>query len=400
VTEQTQPDADLVHRLGLNRLDVRRFSRRQHVLAGTGAIMLLVIFYFVFRGGPRHDYVTAPVTRGDLTVTVSATGTLQPKDQVDVGAEVSGRIDAITVDFNSRVKKGQLLARINTDQLQAQLLQARATLAQAQATLGESSQIRARYSILIKSKAVSPQELDTANANYQRAVAGVGLAKGQVQQFQTSISKATIYAPIDGVVLNRVVSVGQTVTAAMTTPVLFTLASDLSVMELDVDVDEADVGAVRANAPATFTVDAYPGRKFAATLVSLHNAPKTVQGVVTYEGVLSVSNPEGLLKPGMTATAEIHASSVHNVILVPNAAVRFVPPAEVKDRAPASTLHGSNTARVWVKTGSKLEPRDIRLGASDGRSTVVLSGPLSPGDEVATDTKGGAPSQPSSSSGP
>jgi HlyD family secretion protein len=400
VSEQSQPDADLVHRLGLNRLDVRRFSRGQQIMAGVGAVVVLVILYFIFRGGPRHDYVTAPVTRGDLTVTVSATGTLQPKDQVDVGADISGRIDAITVDFNSHVKKGQLLARINTDQLQAQLLQARATLAQAQATLGESSQIRARYSVLIKSKAVSPQELDTANANYQRAVAGVGLAKGQVQQIQTSISKATIYSPIDGVVLNREVSVGQTVAAAMTTPVLFTLASDLSVMELHVDVDEADVGAVRTGAPATFTVDAYPGRKFAATLISLHNAPKTVQGVVTYEGVLSVANPDGLLKPGMTATAEIHASSVNNVILVPNAAVRFVPPADVKDRAPPPTQHSSNAARVWAKTDGKIVPRDIRLGASDGHETVVLSGPLSPGDEVATDIKGGAPSQPSSSSGP
>jgi HlyD family secretion protein len=392
------PDADLVTRLGLSRIDVRRFSRRQQIAIGIGVLIVLYILYSLLHGGPHHEYVTQAVTRGDLMVTVSATGTLQPRDQVDVGAEISGRIDSISVDFNSRVKKGQELARINTDQLMAQLAQTRATLAQSQATLQESSRVRTRFGALIKSKAISPQDLDTANANYARALAGVSLASAQMKQIQTSLSKAIIFAPIDGVVLDRKVSVGQTVVAAMTTPVLFTLASDLSQMELDVDVDEADVGQIRMGAPATFTVDAYPSRKFSATLVSLHNAPKTVQGVVTYQGVLMVSNPQELLKPGMTATAEIQASSVHNVLLVPNAALRFVPPVDVKTTAPAPKSTG--TGRVWVLSGGGIAPRDLKLGATDGRSTVVRGGDLSPDDAVVTDIKGAGSSQPSSSSGP
>jgi HlyD family secretion protein len=398
---QPAPDADLVSRLGLNRIDVRRFSRKQQILAGVGALVVLLILFFSLRGGPRHEYLTQEVTRGDLHVTVSATGTLQPKDQVDVGAEVSGRIDAIDVDFNSRVKKGQELARINTDQIQAQLSQARATLAQAQATLQESSRIRTRFRALLRSKAVSPQDVDTANANYQRAVAGVNLGAAQVKQMMTSLSKATIYSPINGVVLDRKVEVGQTVVAAMTTPVLFTLASDLSEMELDVDIDEADVGQIHNGAPATFTVDAYPSRKFTARLVSLHNAPKTVQGVVTYQGVLIVSNPGGLLKPGMTASAEISAASVHDALLVPNAALRFLPPNDVKDKAPPMPpTNGQSTGRVWLQQGRSVVPRDLKLGATNGRSTVVLSGELSPGDAVVTDLKGADTSPSSSSSGP
>lgn len=396
-----KPDADLVHRLGLDRLDVRRFSRRQQILFGTGALVVLIVLYFMFRGGPRHEYLTQPVTRGDLTVTVSATGTLQPKDQVDVGAEISGRIDALYVDFNDHVKKGERLARINTDQLQAQLAQTRASLAQSRATLEESGRIRTRFGALIKSKAVSPQDLDTANANYARAVAGVNLASAQMQQIQTSLSKATVYAPIDGVVLDRKVSAGQTVVAAMTTPVLFTLASDLSEMELDVDIDEADVGQIHDGAAASFTVDAYASRKFSARLVSLHNAPKTVSGVVTYQGVLIVSNPGGLLKPGMTATAEIRAASVHDALRVPNAALRFIPPEDVKAKAPPIPVgaNGSSAGRVWLLHGNTLEARDLKLGPTDGRNTVIVSGAVTPGDALATDIKGAEPS-PSSSSGP
>jgi HlyD family secretion protein len=220
-----------------------------------------------------------------------------------------------------------------------------------------------------------------------RAKAGVGLARAQVQQDETLLSKATIYSPIDGVVLDRKVSAGQTVVAAMTTPVLFTLASDLNQMELDVDIDEADVGQVRAGTTANFTVDAYPTRKFPAKLVSVHNAPKTVQGVVTYEGVLLVTNEGGLLKPGMTATAEIDAAHVKNAMLVPNTALRYVPPDEIKAKAPPPppSMNGMSAGRVWTVDGASLKPHDIRLGPTDGRSTEVLSGDLKPGDAVVTD---------------
>jgi HlyD family secretion protein len=343
--------------------------------------------WFFLHGGPAHTYITKAVTRGLLAVDVSATGTLAPRDQVDVGAEVSGRIDKLEVDFNDHVKKGQVLARINTDQLVAQLQQSQASLAQAEATLEQMTHTHGRYAALEKNNAVSLEQLNISTGDLARAHAGVGLARAQVQQDQTLLSKATIYSPIDGVVLDRKVSAGQTVVAAFSTPVLYTLASDLREMELDVDIDEADVGDVRPGARATFTVDAYPSRKFEARLVSIHNAPKTVQGVVTYQGVLLEENKDGLLKPGMTATAEIEAATIKNALLVPNAALRFVPPDDAKKGAPPAppTLNGVNAARVWTEDGKKLKPHDLKLGATDGRSTEIISGDLKPGDAVVTD---------------
>ena len=343
--------------------------------------------WLYLRAGPAHTYVTKPVVRGLLAVNVSATGTLAPRDQVDVGAEVSGRIDKLEVDFNDRVKKGQVLARINTDQYMAQLQQAQASLAQAQATLEQSRLTHDRYAELEKHNAISREQLNTSVGDLARAVAGVALARAQVQQDQTQLAYCTIYSPIDGVVLDRKVSAGQTVVAALQTPVLFTLASDLNQMELDVDIDEADVGQVRPGASATFTVDAYPTRKFSATLVSVHNAPKTVQGVVTYQGVLLEKNPDGLLKPGITATAEIEAATVQNALLITNAAIRFVPPDDAKKDAPPMppTLNGVNGARVWTQSGKTLKPHDLRLGPTDGRSTQILSGDLKVGEEVVTD---------------
>jgi HlyD family secretion protein len=400
---ETRPgaDRDLLARLGAAGLSPPKFSRSQWLWIAGGIIAVLVGVAMLFRGAPPVAYVTQPVARGDLALTVSATGTLAPRNQVDVGAEVSGRIDSIAVDFNDRVKKGQVLARINTLAFEAALAQSRATLAQAQATLVQAEQTRTRTAALVRSNAASRQAMDAANADYLRAVAGVGLARAQVNSNYTTLTKATIYAPIDGVVLDRKVSAGQTVVAAMQTPVLFTLASDLSHMELDVDIDEADVGLLRAGATAYFTVDAYPTRRFEATLVSIHNAPKTVQGVVTYQGVLLVQNKEGLLKPGMTATAELDAATVHGALLVPNPALRFVPPDAIKNTAPPlpAPLSGVSWGRVWISDGNTVKAHDIRVGAADGRQTVVLSGDLKPGDEAVTDIKG-HPWQPTKSSSP
>jgi HlyD family secretion protein len=385
------PDHDLVSKLGIGRY---RRKRRWWWIGGAVVVLILIGVMFL-RGGAAHSYVTKPVTRGTLAVSVSATGTLAPRDQVDVGSEVSGKIDKLDADFNDHVKKGQVLARINTDQLVAQLQQAQAALDQAQATLSQMSQTHARYIVLAKGSALSKEQLNISEGDLARARAGVGLARAQVDQDKTMLSKATIYSPIDGVVLDRKVSAGQTVVAAMTTPVLFTLASDLGQMELDVDIDEADVGQIRAGAKANFTVDAYPTRKFPARLISIHNAPKTVQGVVTYQGVLLVQNQGGLLKPGMTATAEIEAANVKNATLVPNAALRFVPPDEIKAAAPPAppTMNGINAGRVWVEDGKTLKPHDIKLGATDGRSTQIVEGDLKTGQNIVTDLADKKPGQ-------
>jgi HlyD family secretion protein len=379
-----KPDQALASRLGIGRKGRRR---RWWLWLGGVVVILSVGGWFAMGRGPAHTYVTKPISRGLLAVNVSATGTLAPRNQVDVGAEVSGRIDKLEVDFNDHVKKGQILARINTDQLVAQLQQAQASLDQAQATLDQMSMTHDRYVKLGQINAVSREQLNSSTGDYARAKAGVELARATVDQDKTQLSWATIYSPIDGVVLDRKVSAGQTVAAIYSTPVLFTLASDLSQMELDVDIDEADVGDVRTGARATFTVDAYPSRKFNAKLVSVHNAPKTVQGVVTYQGVLLENNSDGLLKPGMTATAEIEAATIRNALLVPNAALRFVPPDDVKKGAPPAppALNGVNAARVWTENGKTLKPHDVKLGATDGRSTEILSGDLKPGDEVVTD---------------
>ncbi|HWY15374.1 MAG TPA: efflux RND transporter periplasmic adaptor subunit [Rhizomicrobium sp.] len=389
------PDRVLESRLGLGR---RRKRRRLWLWIGLALLAVGAATWFYLRSGAAHTYVTKPVTRGTLAVTVSATGTLAPRNQVDVGAEVSGRIDRLMVDFNDHVTKGEVLALINTDQYLAQLQQARASLAQAQATLQQTSLTHARDAELGKRDAVPRELLNTSTGDLARAVAGVNLARAQVQQDQTLLSYCTIYSPIDGVVLDRKVSAGQTVAATFSTPVLYTLASDLSQMELDVDIDEADVGLIRSGAAATFTVDAYPTRRFSARLVSIHNAPKTVQGVVTYQGVLRERNEGRLLRPGMTATAEIEAATIRNALLVPNAALRFVPPEDVKKSAPPAppTLNGLNGGRVWTENGKTLKPHDIRLGATNGRSTQVLAGDLKVGDEVVTDLADKPAKQPGS----
>jgi len=391
--------AGIASRLNLSAGTGLGLTRVHWAWIGGLVVALLLGGRFLLPSSAPVAYNTIPVTRSDLSLTVSATGTLAPQDQVDVGAEVSGKIDAILVDFNDHVKKGQVLARINTLSFAAALAQSRATLAQAQATLVQAAQTRIRTLALAKSNAASREAVDAANADYLRAVAAVNLASAQVNSNETTLAKATIYSPIDGVVLDRKVSAGQTVAAAMTTPVLFTLASDLSKMELNVDIDEADVGLLRTGASAFFTVDAYPSRQFAARLISIHNAPKTVNGVVTYQGVLEVENKEGLLKPGMTATVELAATRLDHVTLVANTALRFVPPDAIKNAAPPPPApeSGVTWGRVWTQNGDALKPHDIRLGATDGRSTVVLSGDLKPGDAAVTEIKGHPwqPTQPS-----
>lgn len=387
------PDPAMAERLGIVPGAPRKKRRSRKWYWIGGAVVLLAAIGWWFSGGhPKLIYTTQPVTKGSLIITVTATGTLAPRVTVTVGAEVSGRIDALYVDYNDHVVKGQKIAQINTEAIQAQLSQARATLAQAQATLIQNDATFKRYGELLKSNALSQQQYDTAKGDAARAQAGVDQAAAQVQAYETQLTKATIYAPIDGVVLERKVSVGQTVQASFSTPELFTLASDLTQMELDVNIDEADVGAVREGQSATFTVDAYPNKQFEAKLISVHSASETVQNVVTYKGVLLVKNPELLLKPGMTATAEILTGTVRNALLVPNAALRFIPADYIVKAAPPAQA-GSGLGRVWVQAGKgMLKPHDLKLGGSNGRFTVVRSGDVKPGDQVVTDSKSpGAP---------
>ena len=385
----------------------RAFWTRWRVAVALVLAAGLLAFIFYPRGS-AVQFVTAPATRGTLVVTVSATGTLAPLTQVDVGTEVSGRVDKVLVDYNDRVKAGELLAVINTDTLKAQLAQynaalgqARATLETNQATVEQTLAKRSRYRKLQSAGAVAIQDTQSADADYTRAIASVAQARAtiasaqaQIDNTQATIDKAMVRAPIDGTVLNRTISEGQTVAASFTTPVLFTLASDLSRMQLSVDIDEADVGEVRQGQPASFLVDAFPNHHFSARLTALHNSPKTDNGVVTFPGILEVDNREGLLRPGLTANAEILVGTVHNALLVPNAALRFTPPITAVPKPPPvpDAPNGKVGGRVWLPGAKAPEPRDLIVGRSDGRMTEVLSGDLAPGEAVITDIKTKTPS--------
>jgi HlyD family secretion protein len=343
------------------------------------------------------SFVTQKVVRGDLTVTVSATGTLNSQSSVDVGVEVSGRVDQVLVDINEPVKAGQVIAVINTDQARAQLQQSEATLAANQATLIQSRQKLDRYLNLQKMGAVPLQDLQTAQGDYDRARASIRTAEAQINQHRTTITKATVRAPIDGIVLNRNVAVGQTVAATFQTPVLFTLASDLSKLQLQIDIDESDIGHIRVGQRATFSVGAFPQNRFDASLISLRNAPKTVNNVVTYMGILSVDNRDKILRPGMTATTDVIIAHVANALLVPNSALRFTPQQSALKAAippPPPPVNGRLQGRIWLLKDGMPVPRDLVLGMTDGKYTAVLSGDVSPGADAITNVATSAPKAP------
>ena len=341
MAEQTI-DPEVQQRLGLG--EARRRPWRRWTAWGIAAlalVALLVAWRSRAAGGDgAAGYVTAPVERGDLAVTVTATGTLAALDTVEVGSEVSGRVLQVHVDYNDQVRAGQVLATIDPEQAQARADEAAAQVAaaaaaqrRAAASAEEARQNLARARQLAESGLVSPQDLDASQATARRAEADVASARAQATVAQASLSasrsalqKTQILAPIDGIVLARSIEPGQTVAASFQAPVLFTLARDLREMTLHVDVDEADVGKVREGQTATFTVDAYPGRTFPSEVISLRNVPKTDQNVVTYEAVLAVQNEDQALRPGMTATATIATERRPGALLVPNAALRFTPP--------------------------------------------------------------------------
>ncbi|MGF1455805.1 MAG: efflux RND transporter periplasmic adaptor subunit [Alphaproteobacteria bacterium] len=370
------------------------------VLAVLGTVAALVLW-----PDPPVEYETETIARGDLVVFVTATGNLRPTVSIDVGAEVSGLIEAVLVDFNDPVKAGQVLARLDTEQLEAQVTQSQAALDQAEAavieaeaTLVEARLERDRLVSLNRRDNASIQQVDRAIASFRRAEAGVTRAQAQVDSAraqlrlnQSGLEKAEIRSPIDGIVLDRLIEPGQTVASSFQTPHLFTIAGDLAVMELEVDIDEADIGQVQAGQQADFRVDAYTGRTFRGEIVSVRNAPKETNGVVTYEAVLAVENPDLALKPGMTATADIVVQTVRRALLVPNAALRFTPPIlrEAILKADAGLMRGERAVRVWVPgtAGALPEALLVETGPSDGRHTVLMDGKLSEGDTVLVDVK-------------
>lgn len=363
------------------------------------------------------SYETAEVTRGEVIVTVTATGSVQPTTQVDVSSELSGALAEVLVDFNDRVEVGQVLARLDDTNLndvvlttRAQLQAAEASLKQAEAAAREAAANHDSQTELDKRGQSTRLKLiasevarDRAQAVVDGAVAEVALAKARLSEAENELKKATIRSPISGVVLNRAAEPGQIVAASLNAPVLFTLAEDLARMELRVDVDEADIGRVAVGNTAQFTVDAFPDRSFPATITTVRYAPETTDGVVTYKAILSVDNSEGLLRPGMTATATIAVTVQTDALRVPNAALRYAPPQQAEEgedsggrgligmimpgrsSAPPLTRGTSSSQSVWVLRNGLPSEVPVQPGDSDGKLTAVTAEGLAEGDQVIVD---------------
>ncbi len=406
----------------------RRRTRIIAVAAGAAVIILAVlVISWAKAKGSKVDYVTADVTRGDLTVTVQATGNLAPTKEVTVGSEVSGQIVSVHVDDNDKVTKGQLLAQIDLSKLNDEVAKSKANLASAEAKLAQTQATIAEYKATLArmkevqqlsgGKVPAKTEIDTAEANLMRALADEASAKGTVENAravvsvnQTNIKKASITSPVDGVVLERKIEPGQTVQASFSAPELFTIAENLAQMKLEVAVDEADVGDVREGQTATFTVDTYPNRTYHATVQRVRLGSTTTSGIVSYEAVLTFSNDDLSLRPGMTANAEIVTLNRQGAVLVPAAAFRWSPPSDGGAEPPAKENGGlvnslmprppdrdrqkvagavastDKEQTVWILKDGRPQAVKVAVGATNGRLTEVTSGNLEPGAKVITET--------------
>jgi HlyD family secretion protein len=355
------------------------------------------------RAPARAHYVTVAAERGSLIRAVTATGTVNPVVTVQVGTYVSGPIVKLYCDFNTEVKKGQICAKIDprpyqvtVEQARANLANARAQLKKDQASLTYDRLEYTRNQSLLKENVVSQDTVDSAHSTADQAAAQVELDRANIQQQTASLHAAEvnlgftdIISPVDGTVVLRNIDVGQTVAASFQTPTLFLIAQDLTRMQVDASVSESDVGPVRIGQPAEFTVDAFPHHPFPASVSQVRQAPITVQNVVTYDVVLSVSNPELLLKPGMTANARIITSEQEDVLKVPLQALRFSPNDAGKSDNPAHR-HGDHTASLWVLKGKALRQIQVVRGVDDGSSVEILSGDLKPGEQVVIDESANA----------
>jgi HlyD family secretion protein len=411
----SKSDIEAIVKTAESRSALKRWLSWSVVLAIAGAGML-----YWWSAASRQDipaYITEPALRTDIIVQVTATGTVEPTNQVEISSELSGTIRSVEADYNDLVKKGQILARLDTDKLEANVELSRASLtasqarvAEATATLNETRDSYDRAVMLERKNVTTLEGLLKAKAAYDRAQAAlksaeadIRVAEANLKINEANLAKACICSSIDGVVLDRNVEAGQIVASSLQAPVLFTLAADLKSMELRVDIDEADIGKVKVGNEAFFTVEAYPGRTFPAMISELRFAPKTVDGVVTYEAILSIDNSDLLLRPGMTATAEIKVAEIQETLAIANAALRFAPPLEAEGgggsgllgmlfrNAPTRTSSATMTVgldgrrTIWILKNGQAEPVSILAGETDGSMTEVRNGDLSEGDPVITD---------------
>lgn len=334
---------------------------------------------------PQLEFITEPASMQDVSTSITATGTIEPVTSVEVGTQVSGIIDKIYVDYNSVVKKGQVIAELDKTNLLSELSNAQSNLASAQSSLDYQKANYNRLKTLYDKGLIAAVDYEQARLSYQQAVQQVDIARQNVAKAQTNLGYATITAPIDGVVLSKEVEEGQTVASAMTTPTLLVLAQDLTDMRVIADVDEADIGGVAQGQHVTFTVDAYPDDIFEGTVTQVRQEATTTSNVVTYEVVISAPNPDLKLKPGLTANVTIYTSERPNVLCVPTKALKFEPDQAMlpKGDSIVQPAPGAGGRHVWVLDGRSLKPVDVTVGTSSANFTEILSG-LSAGTKVVT----------------
>ena len=343
-----------------------------------------------------YSFETIKVQKGAISNTVTATGTIEAITSVNVGTQVSGIIQKVYVDFNDNVKQGQLLAKLDETALRAQLDQSQSTVDQAQAELTYQESTFTRLKALFEKKLIAQTDYDQALYNYQRSKASLANAKSAYERTKVNLDYATIFSPIDGVVLNRAVEEGQTVAASFNTPTLFTIVNDLTQMEVQTSVDEADIGRVKVNQRVEFTVDAYPDDKFSGSVSELRLQPVTTNNVVTYVVILSAPNPDKKLMPGMTASATIFVEEKESTLFVAGKAIRFSPDTaylrKLSISIPQVSVQAGQSVReasVWIKdTNGGIRPVAITTGIDNGSTTEILSG-LSEGEEVVFAMTGG-----------
>jgi HlyD family secretion protein len=358
------------------------------LLAIVGVAACAGAWWFFHRAGPV-SYVTAPVSRGDVTTTISASGTINPVVTVEVGTYVSGTIVTLNCDYNTRVHKGQLCAKIDpapyqivVDEDQADLATAKAQLVKDQANLVYAKLANDRAALLFKQDSGSRDAADAALNAYDQAQAQVGLDRATINQkaallkaAQINLNYTNIVSPVEGTVVARDVTAGQTVAASLQTPTLFLIATDLTKMQVDTNVSESDIAGAVEGSAASFTVDAFPAQTFQGVVTQVRQAPVSVQNVITYDSVITVANPHLLLKPGMTATARIVKSQARNVLRVPSQALRFTPPGAARRAAKGQRL-------VWVQRDGKLVSVPVTVGLNDDSFAEIKSGELQLGDQV------------------
>lgn len=370
------------------------------------AIVLVVLLAAAALGGwlafhrtPSVQYLTAPVTKGAVTRTVSATGTVNPELTVIVGTYVSGVIQQLFCDYNTQVKQGQICAKIDprtyqatVDQDKANLAVAKAQLEKDKASLAYAEVTHQRYAGLAKRQYTSQDAADNAKSTYEQAKAQVALDQAtieqraaQLQAAEVNLSYTDIVSPVNGTVVSRSVTVGQTVAASFQTPTLFLIASDLTRMQVDTNVSESDIGNIRAGDPVTFTVDAYPNRVFHGSVTQVRHSPQTVQNVVTYDVVVGAPNADLALLPGMTASVQIVTDQRNNVVRVPDQAFRYAPSS-----APPAPAEAK---RIWVLRDGKPVPVVVTSGLDDDSNTEILKGDVQPGDRVITGEQRGTTSR-------